>query len=1253
MKDVAKIVLAAVVLAMLIAPAASVLSASASASKAQPLSRGSREIFTLSEGGKTPEGVKKVVETSVGIALPPGTFYAFKIDTAKGLIVPQKTFKPELPGSAIEALKKVPDWIKPLLKRQFYLLMQGDLKVSKRSVPASADINGDGLPDMAVGSGDGVVEIYINVGVEGNPLYKHLTTLDPAKDLGLNATLNYTAPAFGDIDGNGLIDVVIGLENGSLLLYKNIGEKSSPSWALDATALNRVKVDAYAAPYLFDVDEDGDLDLIVGSASGIIHCFINKGTPGKPEWVEDTQYFPAWIENWYDGRGPHYEGVWVGNYSKPALFKHGDATYLLVGVEDGEVYLFRAVGSTGYPAWSNMGSLEDIVVSSHATPEVADLNGDDIMDLLLGGSDGAVYYVRNYGSPIYPGFRPWPSGAEKYLLANWFWGPAYYPTLDTLPTTGVDLKYVEKYASLILNTSEPYVDEVAYAVAVDRPSNLKMLADRGGDSLYLLNAKSIYDIAENLSYVQLSEHPGYTTLKYRTEKGWVEAPKEVYYKYLVTFSRYLIAPWAWPSRYNGKFYRTFLPYDKTYNVSLIERVANATTLREAAYMVDYWLRVDIGAVWHMGPKWKPRGWYNIYLQLTNPEYAILCGEFSIIYEVSARSVLIPTINVVDIAEDHQFNNFWYDGKWHHVDASSGSPGVNGTWAVYFDPPRGLAGWYKDIGFSYPIEWEENGMYDPPWRSKVEYAPEGMLANLHFNVVDEKGKPVDGARVEVWSHWTIESHYDTAPYIAGFVFTDMNGEAYFPMLGLGRTHNFTIIVTSRIGSTMFEIHLEKRGNYSFNVVIPGKLPDTPSPIELPLPSGVKTYIKLNATVIGGEQNPPSWIDILYRLFDYKYYVEFTKGVWVDAYLLPEEEFAYFKQYQRFAALGAAERVGSISTGYIPVNGTLYLVLSNRRSVATTVFLNITIGLYKDVKAPTVEIRAPADKALINKNTVSVVFSSPARDVAYFEISVDGSPFTRATSPYVVANLSDGSHVVQVRATDISGNTGSPASVSFTVDTTPPVIVLTNVADGQLVMADHIEILGKVTGAVKAWFNGVELALTPQGGFKAEATLAPGLNPLNFTAVDKAGNRAEMLVRVYYYPHIATKEDVESAASNITGAVGEAEHRISERMSKEASSLYSNITRDLLSTASDLKNAIVSSTDDIKNRISSLENSLGDKISKLSTTLSKAVSDLGVKLSDTEQALSNKISGQKPLLYTIIGLAIVNIALTGYFLFKKPT
>jgi hypothetical protein len=79
------------------------------------------------------------------------------------------------------------------------------------------------------------------------------------------------------------------------------------------------------------------------------------------------------------------------------------------------------------------------------------------------------------------------------------------------------------------------------------------------------------------------------------------------------------------------------------------------------------------------------------------------------------------------------------------------------------------------------------------------------------------------------------------------------------------------------------------------------------------------------------------------------------------------------------------------------------------------------------------RSPSDAITFTSNETPVTFAC----------SLDGNAFTPCTSPVTPSNLSDGSHTFQVRARDAAGNEDTtPATLSWTVDTTPPDTTLTS-------------------------------------------------------------------------------------------------------------------------------------------------------------------------------------------------------------------
>ncbi|MCP3421830.1 hypothetical protein [Nocardioides pinisoli] len=93
---------------------------------------------------------------------------------------------------------------------------------------------------------------------------------------------------------------------------------------------------------------------------------------------------------------------------------------------------------------------------------------------------------------------------------------------------------------------------------------------------------------------------------------------------------------------------------------------------------------------------------------------------------------------------------------------------------------------------------------------------------------------------------------------------------------------------------------------------------------------------------------------------------------------------------------------------------------------------------DTTAPVVAITsAPVLPTSSSTVTIGFTVSEPA-DAS---CRVDGGPFTPCSSPHAFADLSDGVHRVEVRATDAAGNTGTPAGRDVTVDTVAPRVTIT--------------------------------------------------------------------------------------------------------------------------------------------------------------------------------------------------------------------
>jgi len=143
-------------------------------------------------------------------------------------------------------------------------------------------------------------------------------------DFGVNAD-----PAFADLDGDGDLDLVVGLVGGTLVAYESTGS----SFAVMASdPFTGIDVGARGSPVFADVTGDGRADLVVGDNLGRFSVF--QGT---------TSGFVA-----LTGAANPLDGLDVGSYAKPAfvdLDRDGDLD-LVAGSVDGRLTAFENVGGT-------------------------------------------------------------------------------------------------------------------------------------------------------------------------------------------------------------------------------------------------------------------------------------------------------------------------------------------------------------------------------------------------------------------------------------------------------------------------------------------------------------------------------------------------------------------------------------------------------------------------------------------------------------------------------------------------------------------------------------------------------------------------------------------------------------------------------------------------------------------------------------------------------------------------------------------
>lgn len=262
------------------------------------------------------------------------------------------------------------------------------IDVGSEAMPHLADLDGDGDLDLLIGNkiatdsdASGNITWFENVGTTAAPSFVDRGLL-PMRD-----EFHY-APVVADLDGDGLPDLVLGTWRDRVQWWRNTGTNEKPAFTLADSALITLTRGSNTAPSLADLDGDGDLDMIVGEASGQLNLYRNTGTRTAPrfELVSDV-----------------FQDIDVGRRSAPLLADlDGDGHVdLLLGSEDGDIQFWRNAGDTDGIRFERQPDL-GMSTGPFSTLTIGDLDGDGDLDLLIGTSSGGVLYFENVGGVIRP-----------------------------------------------------------------------------------------------------------------------------------------------------------------------------------------------------------------------------------------------------------------------------------------------------------------------------------------------------------------------------------------------------------------------------------------------------------------------------------------------------------------------------------------------------------------------------------------------------------------------------------------------------------------------------------------------------------------------------------------------------------------------------------------------------------------------------------------------------------------------------------
>ncbi|MFC1495505.1 beta strand repeat-containing protein, partial [Thermodesulfobacteriota bacterium] len=247
------------------------------------------------------------------------------------------------------------------------------LKMGATQAILLGDVDGDGDLDVVRGVQESTNKLYLNNG-NANPFNKVVSN-----DIGSETDITHSI-VLGDVDGDGYLDVVTGNNNKTNKLYLNNGT-SDPFSGVTGTDISS-DMDSTRSITLGDMDNNGYLDVIAGNFNQANKLYLNDGVGDPFDTVgtgtaigtdtDNTQEIVLGYVN-----NDEYLDVIAGNYN-----------------ETNKLYLNN---TTGDPFSGVTGT--DISSDADFTYAIAlgdvDNDPDPDLDLVVGNSGGRKLYLNN------------------------------------------------------------------------------------------------------------------------------------------------------------------------------------------------------------------------------------------------------------------------------------------------------------------------------------------------------------------------------------------------------------------------------------------------------------------------------------------------------------------------------------------------------------------------------------------------------------------------------------------------------------------------------------------------------------------------------------------------------------------------------------------------------------------------------------------------------------------------------------------
>ena len=283
--------------------------------------------------------------------------------------------------------------------------------------PEAVDWDNDGLLDLVLGGRDGTVQLFLNDGTRQRPSFTRSRKLAELSGHVIDAG-RLSHPHVADWNGDGLKDLIVGNDDGDVLVWQNVASDQWPQFGGHRRLRDgggELLCGVHPVIDVVDWNGDGKLDLLAGGETERVRLYLNVGTKEAPKFdefnfVPNVEYTAAALcppnsleRQYWRNRALEFTTEYVGNLAPEAVDWNGDGRLdLLLGGYTGLVHLYLNEGTQRAPLLSKGKPLTagdaPLRVAGFSTPVVTDWNEDGKKDLVCGDFLGRIHVFINTGT---------------------------------------------------------------------------------------------------------------------------------------------------------------------------------------------------------------------------------------------------------------------------------------------------------------------------------------------------------------------------------------------------------------------------------------------------------------------------------------------------------------------------------------------------------------------------------------------------------------------------------------------------------------------------------------------------------------------------------------------------------------------------------------------------------------------------------------------------------------------------------------